>query len=95
MRVPSLRARATAWWGTERQEGEWVREDPGVQRVADALGLGFRERKSENDGGGGAESTENTEGNKGVGKLRAAAEMAVRSLLAAFVPSQYWTGTYN
>jgi hypothetical protein len=92
MRVPSLRARATAWWGTERQEGEWIREDPGVQRVADALGLGFRERESENDGGVGAQSTE---GNKGVGKLRAAAEMAVRSLLAAFVPSQYWTGTSN
>jgi hypothetical protein len=61
MRVPSLRARATAWWGTERQEGEWIREDPGVQRVADALGLGFCEHESENDGGGGAQSTE---GNK-------------------------------
>jgi hypothetical protein len=95
MRVPSLRAHATAWWGAERQEGEWIRGDPGVQRVADALGLGFRECERENDGGGGAESTENTEGNNGVGKLRAAAEMAVRSLLAAFVPSQYWTGASN
>jgi hypothetical protein len=95
MRVPSLRARATAWWGAERQEGEWIREDPGVQRVADALGLGFRERDSENDSGGGTENTENTEGNKGEGKLRAAAKMAVKSLLAAFVPSQYWTGAFN
>jgi hypothetical protein len=58
----------------------------------DALGLGFRECESEDDGGGGAQSTE---GNKGAGKLRAAVEMAVRSLLSAFVPSQYWTGASN
>jgi hypothetical protein len=94
MRVPSLRACATAWWGAERQEGEWIGEDPGVQHVADALGLGFHECESEDDGGA-AESAENTEGNKRVGKLRAAAKMAVRSLLAAFVPSQYWTGASN
>jgi hypothetical protein len=58
----------------------------------DALGLGFRERESEDDGVGGAESAENTEKNKRVGKLRAAVKMAVRSLLSAFVPSQHWTG---
>jgi hypothetical protein len=32
---------------------------------------------------------------RGWGKLRAAAKMAIRSLLAAFVPSQYWTGASN
>jgi hypothetical protein len=43
MRVPSLRDRASAWWGTERQEGERVRNDAGVQHVAERLGLGFTE----------------------------------------------------
>jgi len=41
MRVPTLRARSSAWWAKERQEGKWIREDTGVRRVAERLGMGF------------------------------------------------------
>ena len=40
MRDPSLRDTATEWWGTEKQEGEWVREDEGVRNTARQLGIG-------------------------------------------------------
>jgi hypothetical protein len=82
MRVPSLRLRSGAWWANEREEGAWVREDPGVQRVADRLGLGF---------GGAGDGEEDRKDGMEEGKLRVNAKMAVRSLMGGFVPSGNWT----
>ncbi|THH30570.1 hypothetical protein EUX98_g3622 [Antrodiella citrinella] len=47
MRDPSLRASATEWWGKQRVLGEVVREDEGVQRMADKLGYGYAETGQE------------------------------------------------
>jgi len=37
-------ASAGDWW--ERKKGEWVREDEGVQRMAERLGFGYGGRKT-------------------------------------------------
>lgn len=41
MREPSLRAAADRWWSKQKTEGQWVRQDEGVQRAAEKLGFGF------------------------------------------------------
>ncbi|KAE9396464.1 hypothetical protein BT96DRAFT_884754 [Gymnopus androsaceus JB14] len=42
-RHPTLRTRADNYWVKERQEGEWVRDDEDVRRVARGVGIGFDE----------------------------------------------------
>lgn len=41
MRDQAMRESANKWWSTQQVEGEWIREDENVQRVAEKLGFGF------------------------------------------------------
>lgn len=41
MRDPAMRESANKWWAKQQVEGEWIREDESVQRVAEKLGFGF------------------------------------------------------
>lgn len=41
MRDPQLRASAAQWWDNQRINGAWVREDLGIQKLADKLGYGY------------------------------------------------------
>ncbi|KAK7684958.1 hypothetical protein QCA50_011793 [Cerrena zonata] len=41
MRDPATRESADSWWTKQKVEGEWIREDENVQRVAEKLGFGF------------------------------------------------------
>ncbi|TCD62691.1 hypothetical protein EIP91_006550 [Steccherinum ochraceum] len=41
MRDPSLRTTSTEWWGKQRAQGETIREDEAVQRMAEKLGYAF------------------------------------------------------
>lgn len=87
MRTPALRDTATEWWCTEKQEGEWVREDEGVRNTARQLGIGF---------GSGPASTTIQPGSAGIGgvnsdtahreegPLRVNAKAAARNLIGAF-----------
>lgn len=70
MRDPSLRASASEWWDKQRVQGEVVREDEGVQRLADKLGYGFVGPEAD-----GKEP-----------KLKANAKAAVGALKAGMVP---------
>lgn len=67
MRVPKLRESAEAWWKEEKQEGEYVRGDENVRRIAEREGFGF--------------GPFSEEGKEGEGKLRTSAQMAIDGLL--------------
>ncbi|KAK7439841.1 hypothetical protein VKT23_017413 [Stygiomarasmius scandens] len=81
MRNPTLRNAASEWWNTERQEGEWIREDEIVQNTARQIGVGF-DVGGESDATGttvaGSSSSPNTTKD---GPLRANAKAATRSLM--------------
>lgn len=78
MRDAGLRASAGDWWEQERKEGEWVRKDEGVQRMAERLGFGYRDGTgTQNDGGGIV----------GEGKLKRNAKVAVEALKSGFQPA--------
>jgi len=77
MRDANLRASAGDWWEQERKEGEWVREDEGVQRMAEKLGFGY---------GDGTETENNEEDGGGEGKLKRNAKIAVEALKNGFKP---------
>jgi len=69
MRQPGLREQAVRWWAREKREGDTGREDEGVQKTVDKMGLGYSE-----SGGGGEE-----------GELRMSARMVVESLKGLYV----------
>jgi hypothetical protein len=75
MRVPELREQSEEWWEEERIRGGWIREDDGVRRVAERVGLGFDEGGQDGDGG-----------EVGEGRLRKQARAAVQMLIGAFRP---------
>ncbi|THU96232.1 hypothetical protein K435DRAFT_664817 [Dendrothele bispora CBS 962.96] len=75
MRNPTLRDAATEWWNTERQEGEWIREDEIVQSTARQLGLGFDAGSNDDPSGSSSSSSTND------GPLRANAKAATRNLM--------------
>lgn len=76
MRDANLRTSAGDWWEQDRKEGEWVREDEGVQRMAEKLGFGFGDGTgTENDGEDGEE-----------GKLKRGVKVAVEALKKGFNP---------
>ncbi|KAG1741545.1 uncharacterized protein EDB91DRAFT_1237175 [Suillus paluster] len=41
MRQPELRERAVRWWAQEKMEGDAGREDEGVRKAAEKMGLGY------------------------------------------------------
>lgn len=76
MRTPEFRERAIKWWDEEEKEGRWMLEDEGLKKTAKMAGLGFGQGPS-----GTGEDDE---------PLRKSADMAVRSLQEAAVPSEHW-----
>jgi len=73
MRDPTLRAHANQWWDKQKDEGDWVREDDNVQRIAEKLDYGFGEASSD--------GTQE-------GKLRANAKLGVNALVHGLHPSK-------
>jgi len=74
MRRPELRDPAVRWWAREAREGEIARADPGVQKAAERMGLGFGEaRKPALQG----------ESEIPEGQLKTSARMAVEGLKGA------------
>ncbi|KAF8636356.1 hypothetical protein AX16_011007 [Volvariella volvacea WC 439] len=88
MRTPELRRTAERWWDREKKEGDAIRRDAEVRRVARGVGLGFDEigDRVENEEGSSPQSQQQ----HNVGPLRASAKIAVSNLQAGFVPSSYW-----
>jgi hypothetical protein len=79
MRVPELREQSEDWWEEEKIKGGWIREDDGVRRVAERLGLGFDEGDQRGDVVPNGEE-------RGEGRLRRQARLAVQMLIGAFRP---------
>ncbi|KAJ8474593.1 hypothetical protein ONZ45_g15898 [Pleurotus djamor] len=65
LRTPALRKQAEKWWDEEKKEGEWIRGDEEVRRLAHENGFGFGPFGEEGE----------------VGKLRANADQALQGLL--------------
>jgi len=82
-RNPKLRAAAENYWTAERQEGEWVRNDEDVQRIARSMGLGFDEASKE-------DTDDQLSSTSSDGPLLKNAKTAVQNLLAGFLPSSFW-----
>lgn len=76
MRTPELRERAVKWWDEEEKEGRWMLEDEGLKKTARMASLGFGQGPS-----GTGEDDE---------PLRKSADVAVRTLQEAAVPSEHW-----
>ncbi|KAF8875244.1 hypothetical protein BD779DRAFT_1629960 [Infundibulicybe gibba] len=89
-RHPTLRTHAQAWWIRERQEGEWVRTDAGVQAASRGSGLGFDGFERENDVNVTGEKEGNEKPKVEPGPLLVSARIAVKALLEGVAPSEHW-----
>ncbi|KAF9069448.1 hypothetical protein BDP27DRAFT_1293750 [Rhodocollybia butyracea] len=82
-RHPELRAAAEDYWAAERQEGEWVREDEDVRRIAKSVGMGFDEASKEDVDDSSSPALAD-------GPLLQNAKTAAQKLLDGYRPSSYW-----
>ncbi|TFK70029.1 hypothetical protein BDN72DRAFT_795923 [Pluteus cervinus] len=100
MRVPELRTQAGEWWEKEKREGDWIRGDEEVRRVARGVGLPYENKEEVNEmldeegvvrpqGDGQKVVVDGVEIPE-EGGLRTSARQAVGTLKMAYVPSQYW-----
>ncbi|TFK61219.1 hypothetical protein BDN72DRAFT_778483 [Pluteus cervinus] len=45
MRVPELRTQAGEWWEKKEREGDWIRGDEEVRRLARGVGLAYENKE--------------------------------------------------
>lgn len=84
-RHPTLRARAEDYWEKEQQEGEWMRNDLDVRRVAKGMGLDLDEGM---DSGNEQAQIDGTASN---GPFLRKVKIAAQNLITGgFAPSPFW-----
>ncbi|TFK70036.1 hypothetical protein BDN72DRAFT_857283 [Pluteus cervinus] len=100
MCVPELPTQAGEWWEKGKREGDWIRGDEEVRRVARGVGLAYENKREVNEmldeervvrpKGEGKKVVEDGVEIPEEGGLRTSARQAVGTLKKAYVPSQYW-----